>query len=105
MELIVLAKDYWGLLLGFVSLVAWLIRTNLRTTSNESRIESLEQIMKTELRKLETRIDRERIESKEARLQTDNSISALRTEVQSGFTQVNSTLEKVIFKLGDKVDK
>lgn len=109
MDILSIISTFWGLLLAtggvLASFVAWLWRISGKSDRALQAAEDTKRELKDFEVKVESRLEKQRLESKEARMQTDRAITELRSEIQQGFSAVNVTLEKVIFKLGDKADK
>lgn len=79
-----LLKNGWAIIAGLIGYILWLGRLEWTARQNVQRIE-----------KLEERLDKDREDFKA-------QVASMRTEMLSNFQIVNATLEKVIFRLGDR---
>ena len=84
----------WQIVLGLISLVAYIVRLEGAIKRNSERYED----MQNKIKELEEA-------SIAGRESMRRDLSTFRTEVQNNFSKLDATLEKVIFKLGDKADK
>ena len=80
-------KNLWAIFLGIIGLIAHLVRLEWLAKGNKDRIDKLEQRLEKEVETI------------------GKDLKDIGHEMRKGFTDVNHTLQEVIFKLGDKSDR
>lgn len=93
MSFLEVLKEYWVLFAGSISAVIWFARLEAGMLANRKKIAEIEEQRKED-----------RAEAKISRAETDANIRAMRDEMKAHFSKLEATLEKVIFRLGDKQD-